>query len=308
MCNINNIRLEVLIFSWIKLIFSVYVFGVGAFFASSSDIQQAFGEDFLSIGVSLIFLSLLSAGVILPLKYGVNKHNRFVLLVVFLMDAIVFAEFINLGFSALAFTVPEFPLDLQEDCSLTIPQVYSREECEPFYRSDRTAGFRLVWVSHFSNKNDPSQFQVLTELQGTSCCGYFAPRNCIENLEPYPSGLQLAGISRSLTESRVQCGISSRYYPEQDNCEDLFSIVPRIVGGCDYDLGVGFCLDNEVGAGCAPLVEEYVVLQVQPHALLVVMCSAFNALSMLFACCMWWKRKESDIFPEFGGADKVRTR
>ena len=44
-------------------------------------------------------------------------------------------------------------------------------------------------------------------------------------------------------------------------------------GGCSYDMGVGFCLDNSVESvsfGCASLMEDYAVSKISPHVSVLI--------------------------------------
>ena len=301
-----------MVLSWFKLIFTIYIFYVGCYFAGSSDLQQSFGLEFKSYGLSLVFLALLSGGVILPHRYGVRRHNRFIMAVTFLFDTIVFCELISIGYTVQGYTYSWFPKSLQLDCLLNTPVSHTIDECKPFYDSSRTAGFRLFWESYFTAKSQKLKFQVLSQIQGSTCCGFFQPFNCIENDGNFPKNRLTAGIDGSFLDQKVACGAYPYFYPEQDNCVNYydFSANPPLVGGCNYDLGVGFCLNNAIdvtSSGCASLVEDYVVGLISSHAVLIMASSTFNAIFMLFACCMWWKRKEADIFPEFVTEHKVSS-
>jgi hypothetical protein len=67
-------------------------------------------------------------------------------------------------------------------------------------------------------------------------------------------------------------------------------------------MGVGYCLTVDIDGsmiGCASAVEDYSVTLITPHVPLLMICAAVHALFMLYTCCMWWKRKDSDVFPEF---------
>ena len=67
-------------------------------------------------------------------------------------------------------------------------------------------------------------------------------------------------------------------------------------------MGLGFCIENAVTgstSGCSALMEAYMVSLISPHALMLLGAAAFNAIAMLISCCMFWKRKEPDVFPEF---------
>ena len=311
MCTIDSIRLQVMVFVWLKLIVFIYVFALGIYFAASTDLQQAFGLEFLSHGLSLIFLALLSMGIIFPQKYAVNKHNRFLLAMSFVFDTIVFAEMINYALVIDSYTPPEFAKELQEDCLRNTPEIYTNKDCQPFYEADRTAGLRLMWATYFTDKKDKFSFQVLDTIQTSeTCCGFFQPFRCIENKASFPPDRLQEGVSSDLLKQIVECGKYDNYYPEQDNCVDFFDFAadPPIIGGCEYDLGVGNCIDDDVqqsGIGCASALEDFVVGQISPHTAMLIMVSLVSLQFMTYACCMWWKRKESDVFPDFVTETKV---
>jgi hypothetical protein len=304
MCTIDSIKLQVMVFSWFKLIIAVYIFGTGIYFTSSTDLQQAFGLQFLSYGLSLIFLALLSGGIVFPHKYAVNRHNRFLLALAFVFDTIVFAELINFGTLVGSYMPSEFSKELQLDCLRTEPQMYSTQECMPFYESDRTAGMRLLWEYYYSDRKNKASFQVLTTFGGGTCCGFFQPFRCIPNTDGFPKTSLQKGIDSYQLEQRVTSGPYANYYPQQTECIDYkdFSADPPIIGGCQHDLGVGFCLDSEIdpaSLGCASYVEDYAINLILPHSIMLLVSSGMSLLFMTYSCCMWWKRKNADLFPEF---------
>lgn len=312
MCTIESIKLQVMVFSWFKLVIAIYVFAVGVYFTSSSDLQQAFGLEYISYGLSLIFLALLSGIIIFPHKYAVNRHNRFLLACAFVLDTIVFSEFLNFAVIIGSYIPSEFPKEMQLDCLLTTPKIYTEEECAPFYESDRTAGMRLIWETYYSSKAIKASFQMLTTFEGGTCCGFFQPFRCVSNNRKFPKSRLQAGVDSYLLESRVICSQYDNYYPAQDNCIDYkdFAANPPIIGGCQYDLGVGFCLDVDItkdSLGCASTVEDYATSLISAHAMVLFLCAAVSLLFMTYSCCMWWKRKESDLFPKFVTEVKVRA-
>lgn len=308
MCTLSNLRLQVSVFSWVKFGLALYVFSLGIYFAVSSDIQKAFGTEFVAYGLSLIFLALLSAVVIVPHLFAVRRHNRFLLVVAFVMDTIVCAELINYGTIVSKYIPSEFNKALQLDCLSNTPTTYTIEECTPFYNSDRTAGMRLVWERYFTDKANKYSNQVLATFE-TGCCGFFQPFHCIENNSSFPANRLTTGVDSSLLKQRVTCGAYPNYYIQQSNCaDDAIIAQPPVIGGCMYDLAVSSCLDATIYSytiGCASAVEDYAVALISPHATMLIVTAVISMLFMLYSCCLWWKRKESDIFPEFVAETKV---
>lgn len=304
MCSIGAIRIIVSVFSWFKAAFLLYTFAIGCYFASSVTLQQAFGVQFLSYGLSLIFISLLGMLLLYPFKYGVYRHNRFIIAFCFIFETIVFAEMINFGVTVRSYTYPEFSSSLQLDCSLNTPLIYSGAQCQEYFDSDRTAGFRLVWAYFFSTKTQILNFQQLSVMQGGFCCGFGPPLKCLENTDNYPKNRLTTGVSSDLLAQRVTCSSYANFYPQQDNCATVidYSTNPATIGGCWYDLAVGYCLNNapvSTSSGCSYYTELYVINLISAHASIFLGLSGFSLMFMLLGCCMWWKRKETDVFPDF---------
>lgn len=312
MCTLSAIRIQVLVFGWFKGLMMIYVFGAGCYLASSTIMRHAFGEIFLHYGLSLIFIAILSCITIYPMQYAVNRHNRFVLILVFLFESVVFIELLNLGHTIFLYTYPQFKKELQGDCLKNTPTVYSADECDAFYKADRTAGMRLMWDYFFSQKDSKSIYQIITTIQDLgACCGFFQPFNCQANTESYPSAYSATYISSSLLRQRVICSSYPLYYPQQDNCADVYdpSTNPPTIGGCYYDLGVSFCLQDAItpnSAGCASAAEDYVSKLLAPHGPIIMALSLFSALFIILSCCMYFKRKETDVFPAFTTQPEVR--
>jgi len=310
MCSITNIRLISLVVLVLKTVVAMYLLGIGIYFASTNSIKQAFGNIFTLYGGGCAMCGSLSALIVYPTLLAIRKHNKFVLIVCFGVDTIVFLILLKLGFTFISITVPEFPKDLQLDCSLYERQIYTLDECMPFFQADRTAGFRLFWEGYFSDKSNTLSFEVLSTIESNACCGFYPPLECIENDAKFPSAYDQQGINNAFLVRRVTCGYEAGYYPEQDNCLNYYdeAAVPPIVGGCNYDLGVSYCLDYSVDSnsrGCVSFVEDYASDLILPHAYAIISLSVFNAVMMTLACCMWWKRKEHDVFPAFEDDFKV---
>lgn len=310
MCSIKSIKLGVMILTVIKVILGAYITISGGSLATNTQIQQAYGIKFIDYGVALLFVGLISTFVVIAHWYANKRHNRFLLLIVFVLDLIVMSTVAGVAQEMATYLVPEFPKDLQNDCLRNTPQKYSIDECMPFYTSERTAGFRLFWQGYYTHFKDIKSFQVLSIIQGDLCCGFFPPLACIPNKDKFPSTFNQNGIKKSFLSQQVKCGPVSGFYPQTKICTDYAnsaSLLP-VLGGCKWDLGVGFCTKEDVTTstiGCASLVEDYVASQISPTVTFLSAACVINGISMLYACCMFWKRKESDVFPQLQEQLKV---
>eukprot|EP00602_Paraphysomonas_sp_CaronLab_P009185 CAMPEP_0185032574 /NCGR_PEP_ID=MMETSP1103-20130426/20746_1 /TAXON_ID=36769 /ORGANISM="Paraphysomonas bandaiensis, Strain Caron Lab Isolate" /LENGTH=366 /DNA_ID=CAMNT_0027568523 /DNA_START=222 /DNA_END=1322 /DNA_ORIENTATION=+ len=249
-----------------------------------------------------------------PMMFAVKRHNRFVLLLCFVIESVVFAQLVSVGLNCYTPTVPIFPAAMKEDCASNIPKDHTEEECAVYWESDRTAGFRLVWSAMFTKIGNEDFYQIMSTLEDDNlCCGFGPPLRCVNDTRPYPSDRPVDGLRSRMQDNRLICGQVDGYYRHQKNCIDFFdeNTVPKILGGCEYDLGAGSCLDFEVigdSIGCAAYVEEYVASQVLSNALVVMGSSFIVFLSLLIDCCMYWKRKESDVFPDFIHVEKKKSK
>ena len=218
---------------------------------------------------------------------------------------------ISLGVELVDYTKSPFEIDLKADCLLHKPKYHSTEECLSYLSHPRTTGFRVVWESLYNAKKDVVSFQIMTNIQQDTCCGFFNPMNCTDSIspfkDPFPTSFYLQSITPSMASQHTQCGPYPGFYKEEETCTDYFdaaALVP-IVGGCRTDMGVASCVNllslgvKSDSKGCADEVELYVANLLLPTANFVMGTTLFNFISMLYACCLLWKRKETDVFPEF---------
>jgi len=306
MCAVETLKLMINILVALKLGIGIYLCIAGGYLASELRLQMGYSVWFIGAGTGIIILALMSMFISGVQMYAVKRHNRFLLVVCFLIDTVVLISLLATSNNVSSFMVPEFPKDLQQDCLLNEPQKYSHTECKKFYEADRTAGFRLVWELLFSERADPLRYQILTTIQLTDsgCCGFFQPMKCTNNTSPFPGGKTISNIESQFIGQRVTCGPYPGFYPQQQNCLHYYDYahIPPIIGGCIYDLGIGDCLDTpyaSTSAGCASVMEDYMGSLISSHVTGIAMSSLMNLVCMLISCCMWWKRKEEDVFPDF---------
>lgn len=301
MCTPSSIILQVQILFWVKLALGAFVLIQGLSLASDVHVNEAFGTEFRGYGTGLFVMGLLSVIATFPHRWATQKHNRFGLALTFLIDTVVVAIQAQLGATLISYLTPEFPKDLQLDCLLAQPLIYTKPgACSAFLQADRTAGLYLYWKWYYTRKNEPLNFQRLNLIQGDTCCGFNPPFTCIEDPRPFPANRDVTGVEAALASQRVTCGAYPGYYPQQDDCIAYFDLVKGIVGGCEFDLGVGPCLLRGFGptsSGCASAVEDYVVSSLSGTAFIMTGAVIINVFAMLLTCCMWWKRKAVDVFP-----------
>jgi len=309
MCSVDNIKLINMIIASLKVLIAVYIVYAGAVFTETIELHRGFGIYFIEAGAGLVMLGLMSGGLVVPaFEYGIKRHNRFVIFMCFWTDTLIMSMLLHLGYTTGQYLIPEYGQEFRTDCIRNVPQIFSVDECRPYLTSDRTAGYRLVWAGFFTDKKDAFQYQIMQTIQdNTGCCGFNPPFRCDNITTGFPDYFASDGISSDFTKYRLLCGVKPNFYPEQDNCADVFDTddPEQLVGGCRYDLAIGSkcLLDAPQGqtSGCVSSVEDYLGSLISMHVSLIFgVCPLFNLLGMLLACCMWWKRKpESDVFPDF---------
>ena len=139
MCTIETIRLSMSAILTLKIIIAIVVVIVGFIFATTDVIIKAYGEYFIEAGGGIIMLGLTSLGLSYPMHFGIKRHNRFVLLVLFVIETVLLSQAISVGLLTFEPTVPLYPSDLMADCSRHIPETYSTEECNEYLYSDRVS-------------------------------------------------------------------------------------------------------------------------------------------------------------------------
>lgn len=303
MCRMSSIKMMVMVLAYVKVIFGIILFFTGTFLSSDINVLEAFSYDFYTYGSVVSFMAFLSIGVVLPHRWSTQKHNRFVIFCSFLIDTICFSVLVYMGYTVTSYTYPLFPKDMQMDCLTNTPVAYEASECNEYFDSDRVSGMRLYWLYYFSTAlTDTASYQALTSIEQDICCGFFAPMQCRPQPVPFPLDRPLEGIESSYIGQRVSCGPVELFYPLTSVCSTFADITAGIVGGCNYDYGIGYCLDTEVegeSLGCASDVEDVTVSLISFPGGLITLLAFLNLYAMLLQCCVWWKRKESDVFPRF---------
>jgi hypothetical protein len=276
MCTIDTIRLSIIAVVAVRIIVGFYLMIVGGTFATTDVIIQGYGVYFIEAGAGITLMGLTILGMSYPMSFAVKRHNRFVILCCFVIEAIVFSQLISVGLNCYTPTIPIFDTKLMADCATNTPATFSDEECNAYFDDDRTAGFRVVWSAMFAKVNDEVIYQIMTDIEDNNlCCGFAPPMKCRNDTRSWPAQFPVDKLRTRMQKQRLQCGQYDGYYRQQKNCEDYFdeNSIPKKLGGCEYDLGAGTCLDfNVVGgvSGCAPAVEAYVAGQVQTNAMVVL--------------------------------------
>lgn len=304
MCTLDNIKLSVIVVNVVKGLLTLYVMIIGGIFATTDAYHKAYGIFMVSNGAGLILIGLLSLSLMIPFAYSIKRHNRFVLLVCFFLESLVLSQLIYLGNSFYVPTIPTFDKSLQNDCLQHKFTTYTKDECELYLQSDRFAGFKLTWAGYYSKVSTANFYKLLSDIEDASiCCGFGPPLRCVNDSRPYPPDRPTAHV-RSVHKQRTVCGYIDNYYLVEDNCVHFFDEFsnPKIIGGCNYEMPAGGCRHDDISSstkGCGDAFERYMGNLVAPHALVVMGASAINFLAILISCCMWWKRKETDTFPDF---------
>ena len=178
MCRISSIQMMMMVLVYVKGLFGFIVFMIGTSFVSDINLHEAFTTRFKEYGGGLVMLGMMSGIIVLPMRWAVDRHNRAMIMFCFWIDVIVLASQIHLGQTVTSYTYPDFPSELQKDCLLLKPEIYSPLECQPYFNSDRVAGMRLYWQYYYTDRLQKSSFQKITSIEGDVCCGFFGPLRC----------------------------------------------------------------------------------------------------------------------------------
>eukprot|EP00639_Heterosigma_akashiwo_P038168 CAMPEP_0194712414 /NCGR_PEP_ID=MMETSP0296-20130528/4503_1 /TAXON_ID=39354 /ORGANISM="Heterosigma akashiwo, Strain CCMP2393" /LENGTH=312 /DNA_ID=CAMNT_0039610791 /DNA_START=153 /DNA_END=1087 /DNA_ORIENTATION=+ len=241
--------------------------------------------------------------------FGSRHHNKFILTTYFCVDAVVLPLQLLLAALLLVQAFPKYSYDFQNACMTYNGAGTDYAACSAYYLDDRTAGWRLVWLSYYQRAQAAATkgtyFKRIVTLQSTGlCCGFGRPMHCEEDTRSFPSELVSGNVWDAYTAQRVLCGPSESYYPNTSYCEHYVNPAAANleVAGCYYDYTLGDCTtaDVEDGArGCAATLEEYVSGWVRVQAAIVLGLTVFQATAMCMACCMCWKKREDDVLPGY---------
>mmetsp|Transcript_1101 Transcript_1101/g.1444 ORF Transcript_1101/g.1444 Transcript_1101/m.1444 type:complete len:361 (+) Transcript_1101:318-1400(+) len=304
-----DIQLNFVALTVLRIFVYFYLFILGCVIADNDHLPQAFGGDIIGLGAGLIILSLCSC-VNTPIGFfGSKYHNKFVLSVFYCGELILLPLQLLVGVLLLVHTFPKYPYDFQNDCmSYNLPEMdYST--CKTYYKDDRTAGFKLVWLSYYERSQDFSTkakyYDRIVNLQKTGlCCGFGRPYSCNPDNRTFPGDLVKYQIDESWRTQRILCGYERPFYPNTTACNSPVDSteVGSPIGGCYFDYTLGDCANNDVGIdskGCAATVEETMNSWVSVQAYIAICLTIVQMTSIFMACCMCWKKRDDDVLPGY---------
>jgi len=321
----------------LKSIQMAFMFGFGISTALEIKFHQAYGNHIKTVGIGLSLASVFGAfNMWLGLK-GSLQHNKFILTLHAVFDAVSFILHMYLGSEILFVTIPEFEDSLRLKCSENdVRPLDPVDDCRPYVQSVRTSGFQMVWRSYYyESGRDPNFFQKVIDVQRDGqCCGFGPPQRCYDWDPSFPhnnkfdASFYYTGTSTAAPGSgdwakystvRQICAppvagatpnenwypslpLSSESTSDSEPCDQIIDDreVPPRYGGCRYDFPLGTCKDLEVGIynGCMYALENTMNAELAPPSLVILGLSVFQTLGILAACCFCWKRKQHDTFPD----------
>ena len=313
-CLPHSLKLYLRCLHLFKCFISLYMFISGCVMVSDYSIHQAYGSQFVLYGLMVLLLSITKPCNIVMGHYGSVNHNKFALLVIIAFDSTVIFLQSSLAIIFIVSGTEEFEKQLRKDCSRAVlpeDSIYSTQECKEFWDSDRTAGFRLAWMSTYymgMREGDATKQQLLEEVQAEGmCCGFGPPTNCvfIENKEEFPTHLkQDEYLGNDMLQQRVKCsGAFEQWYPEQLGiCShyDESDFKEENSLGCKFDWANGMCLDrgvNDYSLGCAQFYEDWMNDKLYPQGVILFGSIILEGFTVIAACFYCWKRKENDVLP-----------
>jgi len=319
-CLPHSIKLYLRCLHLFKVFISLYMFIMGIIMITDLSIHQAYGSQFVFYGLMVLLLAVLKPINIAMGHYGSTRHNKFALLIIVVFDSTVIFLQSSLGIIFIVAGTSEFPYALRKDCGksvLAADSPYSTQDCKEYWDSDRTAGFRLAWMSTYHmgvRENDEGEQQKIELYQDEGmCCGFGPPMNCefIENKDDWPTNLKqdqdhggMQVLGKDMLKQRVTCSAARKaWYPTQPGVcmhyDDLdFNEVDVL--GCRYDWATGLCLSKAAtgsSKGCAASYEDRMNEKLYPQGAILFGSIILEGFTVFAACFFCWKRKEDDVLP-----------
>ncbi len=205
---------------------------------------------------------------------------------------------------------PEVEESVRLDCMRQFPLDVEDSLCDEYFKTDRYSGFRLVWASNYElAQSEPDYYSKLDAFQNTGdCCGFGPPLGCSEDARRYPSDRPLTFVPSEFTAQRQLCGNEDQWFPSSgaagSACSQIVNpaAAVQITGGCRYEMPLGSCKDSEPedgSLGCASILESTMNQDLRVKAAVLLAFTGFQVVSILAGCCLCWKRKATDVIPEY---------
>lgn len=313
-CQPHALKLYMRCLHLFKVFVSLYMFMSGCVMISDYSIHQAFGTQYIFWGILVLCLAVTKPCNILMGHYGSVYHNKFALLVVIVFDGAVIFVQSSLAIIFIVDGSPKYERELRRDCSKSVhprDSQFSTQDCTEYWDDDRTAGFRLAWMSTYYmgiREKDQARMQQLEEYQAKGmCCGFGPPANCdfVENKELFPTPIAQEDLfGGDMLRQRVSCSdVYDAWYPaELGTCGhyDEADYKESFILGCKYDWAAGLCVDRDVedgSRGCAAFFEDRMNEKLYPQGIILFGSILLEGFTVFAACFYCWKRKEDDVLP-----------
>mmetsp|Transcript_11828 Transcript_11828/g.14292 ORF Transcript_11828/g.14292 Transcript_11828/m.14292 type:complete len:369 (+) Transcript_11828:55-1161(+) len=314
MCSRKNLKLQFKFLHLLQLALFLALISIGSMYVSDANLERAYSSEIKSHGGGLLLIgSSVPFSQYLAFRAS-EQHNTFLLLLHACVESTLFSIQFLISSRLLAMSVPEFTIPFRENCIRNVPD--GGVDCDPYFSSDRYAGFHLVWAyNHELAMKDSDVYSKFDEIQKTgSCCGYGPPLVCEIDKSPYPTDRTLDGLPSSFTSQRQKCGDESFWYEVSGKnsyeCSQVVdeTTVEQVIGGCKYEFPLGTCKDaivEENSIGCASMLEETMNFDLYIQGLVLFLFSFIQVGAVVSACCLCWKRKAVDVIPQFSEVDPV---
>ena len=318
MCTPKNIKLVLMVMNGFKVFAAAMLVLNGIELVAKWEFQRAYSTDIESYGMGILVIGAISPFSTICAFLGSKRHNKFLLTVHAILDYTFFGSLTFLTSSINAYLTPDYDANDRAEC-LSMDGRYNLnypEMCPDYYASDRYARMKLAWIGKFlSAMVDSAEYTDLKNIQIVAgCCGFGLPNTCLTDLNPYPSGVLFDTVPAEWLEGRTLCDAEVDdfvWYVAAGTgvfkCDHYIdpTIADPILGGCEYEMPIGECMNQDPSLsgfefkGCANAFEDELDANVGAMTAIVTLCNLFFLISATFACCHCWKRKETDILPNY---------
>lgn len=185
---------------------------------------------------------------------------------------------------------PDYSTNVRSGCLQYVPSG-SPGVCNTYRRSDRYAGFHLVWAYDYEQAQTDSGYlsKIKAYQSYGSCCGYGKPIGCDpDNRSPPPDRL-LSDVPSWFVKSRQTCGSESSWYLASGDTAYLCSQAVNpdassiVIGGCKYEMPLGSCKDSDPTdstLGCAAAIEDQMNQDYKLKGLLILTFSSIQVIPL----------------------------
>jgi len=294
-CEKGNLTVLLQFVAIIQVLAAFCMMCLGASLVANEEVRVGLGRKPAATGAVAVVVSLLQMASIFCGKHGSREHNKFCLLIFFLLHFIGSLIVVFSSSATIEWSLQDEDTTFQKECA---SQGHS-EDCQGYLFDEKRMRLRLLWKELFFKAQQESgsrSLSILEKIQTEgSCCGFDPPYSC-----NYGKGTEewITAYLHSEDTLPSQCGLERYWFLSTTDCHfEINTANGTYIPGCPYLLPGGRCVPFDYTRGCVYHMRVYLVASAIPLLSALKVLTSVSFVVSFFSLSLFLKRKDNDVLP-----------